>query len=135
MERIAVDYGRHLAQIEERGFTVMERVVPLDFVERLRRGLFELGARERESGRAWVYFDGTSQRLFNLMNKDTSAIDAWRAALIPHFGRAYVRPQEDSIASVRKEVVDAAPPRIRQLLGYEVRGFVDGPPLDTPLRY
>lgn len=247
-----IDYNFHLQQVEDQGYTLLERVVPLDFVERIRRRLFELAEAERANGSGWVYFNGTSQRLFNLMNKDTifheallfepvlemmerilghgfimsnmtgnllgpgapeqplhadtlapvpqpypefplyaTAIwflddwtaeggaikvvprshklrrqpehdrrypdeinvsgpkgsmivqhgclwhgsganrgNSWRAGLLPHFGRSYVRPQEDSVVSVRKELVEAAPPRIRQLLGFNVRGFVDGPELE-----
>ena len=57
------------SQLDERGFTLLPDVIPIDEVNDLRRLSMSLASDERASGRGAMYLDDRAQRVWNLVNK------------------------------------------------------------------
>ena len=78
-----------------------------------------------------MVFDG---RLWHQTGANTTT-DERRHGILAYYCRPYMRQQENWFLSIKPEVLETAPPRLRQLLGYEhyfSLGMVDGMPRQGP---
>jgi ectoine hydroxylase-related dioxygenase (phytanoyl-CoA dioxygenase family) len=78
-----------------------------------------------------AFIDG---RLWHQTGANTTAHER-RHAILGYYCRPFIRQQENFFLSLDPAVPDRHPPRLRQLLGYEIYaslGMVGGPPRDLP---
>ncbi|HZU73643.1 MAG TPA: phytanoyl-CoA dioxygenase family protein [Acidimicrobiales bacterium] len=78
-----------------------------------------------------LVFDG---RLWHQTGANTTA-DQRRHGILAYYCRPFMRQQENWFVSLRPEVLEAAPARLRQLLGWEnylSLGMIDGMPRNGP---
>lgn len=58
-----------IAHLDEHGYVILEGALTADEVDALRKRSIELAIKEREEGGKYIYLDGKSQRVWNLVNK------------------------------------------------------------------
>jgi ectoine hydroxylase-related dioxygenase (phytanoyl-CoA dioxygenase family) len=61
--------------------------------------------------------------------------DRARLGVILEFCAGWLRPQENHVLAVPKEIVKTLPPRLKELLGYNVLGLLGNVDGRTPLKY
>lgn len=106
-----------IAHVDEYGYVVLEGALTEDEADELRARSMELARKEREEGGKYLYLDGKSQRVWNLVNKGQIFEEAIQNPRVLEF-QEYLLGEDCILSSFTVNVIGSGSPASQLHIDY-----------------